>query len=193
LDLPSVKLIASAFNIQLKVGMKKGTVIEAILRVHPMAEHDVTGSAANATKKLHTEQSASHLLKSTKKEHRNLKAKLLQPSVSKPDWATTYSECYGWQDRFNGLIYDTLDQSSSPTPQAKLAWLSIFAPLINAYGFWCELSLSNEPNANTKVKAAKPLPPFRLFICNMLCQLSEWVDSIEDDHPVRLSRRSSMN
>lgn len=192
LDLPSVRIVASAFNVRTKPGMTKGTIIAAILRVHPMALCEATDKPARVAKKEYTEQSASHLLKSLQKEHRNLMVKLLQTCSSKPDWACTYSASYGWQDRFNGLIYDSLSQSSSPTPQTKLGWFSIFAPLLNAYGFWCELSLSNLPNAKAKVRAAASLPSFRLFICNVLCQLADWVETINDDHPVRLSRRSSL-
>ena len=191
LDLPSLKMIASTLNLQQKVGMKKEQYIKRILASHPRALPEEMGPAISTPKKDHTEQSASQLQKSVNMEHRTLKTKLLTSANSKPEWAQTYSESYGWQDRFNGMIYESLDQSSSPTPAKKLAWLAIFAPLINAYGYWCELSLSKLPNADAKVRAAKKLPHLRLFICNLVCQLADWVDTMDDNHPPRLSRRSS--
>ena len=154
MDLPSVKEVARATNVQTKPQYKKEEIIEHVLRNHPLALVEDLPSRAKPAKRKRTDSSTEAQAKRIKKELVDLRSKIPTLEVGQPEFATVYTESYGWQDRANGLIYDNFTHTSSSTPEAKLAWTTIFIPLINAYGLWRELKLEKLPNAASKIAAS---------------------------------------
>lgn len=167
--------IARIIGVKQHDSTKKAELVSKILKHHPGTKPQERPPAHPTKKRKATWPVSDEEFRKVKRNFQDMK-KLLMKESARPEFAQLYSQSYGWQDRFNALLYSTFKPADATRPEAKLTWMLLYTCVINSCSLWQEHQASLLPTPKARAAFRHRLPPLSTFASNLVIQLASYIE-----------------